>query len=147
MIKKTTKEKEKKTTAKKPAKRIKKIKDISTVKEELHEKKRIRKPSPVYALDITETLYLSHDTYSWKIMKKNTAKNKQGEYFPDKALLYYATLDQAIKGIVQYQLLVPDELKEIKQRLQDIYNLIDKRIPPNIKPRSLFHLKKETQDD
>ena len=98
-----------------------------------------KKPMPKYALKLTDDLYITHDSRSWVIVQKNYSKNKiTGEYYPDKPFLWYWTLEAALKGAVQYKLKVPNELKEIADRIEDIYKLIDARIPKGIKPKDLF---------
>ena len=123
--------------------KMKELKDIRQVQKIVQESNspgvRGKKPNPKYALRLTEDIYITHDSRSWVVVKKNFTVNKTtGEYYPDKPFLWYSTLEQAIKGAVQYKLKVPDELKEISERIEDIYKLIDKRIPKGIKPRDLF---------
>lgn len=123
--------------------KMKEIKDIRKAKKIITQsnapKVRGKKPMPKYALKITDDLYISYDSRSWCIVQKNFTINKTtGEYYPDKAFLWYQTLDQAIKGLVQYKIRVPKELKEIVERVEDIYKLIDARIPKGIKPKDLF---------
>lgn len=101
--------------------------------------RRGKKPNPKYVLSITDDLYISYDSRSWTVVQKNYTKNKiTGEYYPDKPFLWYTTLDQALKGLVQYKIRVPSEAKEIIDRVEDIYKLIDNRIPKGIKPKDLF---------
>ena len=101
--------------------------------------KRGKKPNPKYALQLTEDIYITHDSRSWMVVQKNYSKNKiTGAYYPDKPFLWYWTLEAALKGAVQYKLKVPNELKEIADRIEDIYKLIDTRIPKSIRPKDLF---------
>lgn len=126
--------------------KLKEIKDERKAQKIIQESNRLsmgikrgKKPSPKYALQITDDIYITHDSRSWVVVKKNYTKNNTtGEYYPDKPFLWYWTLEAALKGVVQYKLKVPDELKDIPSRIEDIYKLIDKRIPPNIRPEDLF---------
>ena len=126
--------------------KIKEIKDTRKAQKIVYDSnglstgaRRGKKPNPKYALKITEDIYITHDSRSWVIVQKNYTKNKTtGEYYPDKPFLWYWTLEGAIKGAVQYKLKVPNELKEISERIEDIYKLIDKRIPKGIQPKDLF---------
>ena len=126
--------------------KMKEIKDTRKAQKIVYESnglsskaKRGKKPNPKYALQLTEDIYITHDSRSWVIVQKNYSKNKTtGEYYPDKPFLWYGTLEQALKGAVQYKIRVPNELKEIADRVEDIYKLIDKRIPKGIKPKDLF---------
>lgn len=101
--------------------------------------KKGKKPNPVYALQITDDLYISHDARSWTVVQKNNNINKTtGEYYPDKPFLWYSTLAQAIKGLIQYKIKVPDEILDINEKIQKVYDLVDKRIPAGIKVEDLF---------
>ena len=126
--------------------KMKEIKDIRKAQKIAYESnglsksaKRGNKPNPKYALKLTDDIYITHDSRSWVIVQKRYTVNKTtGEFHPDKPFLWYSTLDQALKGAVQYKIRVPNELKEIANRVEDIYKLIDKRIPKGIKPKDLF---------
>lgn len=101
--------------------------------------KRGNKPMPKYALKLTDDIYITHDSRSWMVVQKNySKKSTTGEYYPDKPFLWYGTLEQALKGVVRYKIRVPNELKEIADRVEDIYKIIDTRIPKGIKPKDLF---------
>lgn len=126
--------------------KMKEIKDARKAKKIVYESnglttgaKRGKKPNPKYALKITEDIYITHDSRSWVIVQKNYTKNKKGEFYPDKPFLYYWTLEEAVKGAVQYKLKVPNEVKEMAERIKDIYKLIDERIPKGIRPKDLFN--------
>lgn len=126
--------------------KMKEIKDTRKAKKIVYESnglssmaKRGKKPMPKYALKLTDDIYITHDSRSWMIVQKNySKKSTTGEYYPDKPFLWYETLEQALKGAVRYKIRVPNELKEIADRVEDIYKLIDARIPKGIKPKDLF---------
>lgn len=124
-------------------KKIKEIRNLSKAKDIIEESKMKkagkRKPLPRYALEITDELYIMPDARCWKVLQKNHTINKQtGKPNPDKPFLYYGELHDAIKGLAKYHITIPDEVKTIQHKIDEMCKMIDKRVPKGVKPYDLF---------
>lgn len=107
-----------------------------------------RKPLPKRALYVTDDLYITYDSRNWMIVQVNNKKDKEGNYYPDKPFLYCTNLDYAIKILCDYKIQITQEIQDLQKELHKLYNLIDQRIPQNIKPRDLFvELQKDTEEE
>lgn len=102
------------------------------------EKRKGRVAQPKHVLKLTEYLYITCDRYQFILKEVNTLKNKKGEPYPDISLLYSASLEGIIKLAVRYMTRVPSDILELREKLENIYDLIDARIPVDVKPRDLF---------
>ena len=64
----------------------------------------------------------------------------------DKAIAYASTLDWMLKIMVQRMIRIPSDFIELGNKLQEIYDLIDARIPADTRPRDVFEDCKYKQD-
>ena len=122
----------------------------SPVKAHIEEltKKRGRPNAPSHVLRLTDWLYIKADAHCWAVMEIVENNRPNGEKYPDKAILFYTTLQDAIRGAVNYGIRVPLEYIKLMEKLDDIYSLIEARIPPNVRPKDLFtDLLVEESDD
>lgn len=91
---------------------------------------------PKHVLKINNWLYVTCDKYGWMIMQVSDKINqKTGEKYPDKAIAYASTLDWMLKIMVQRMIRIPSDFIELGNKLQEIYDLIDARIPADTRPR------------
>ena len=99
-----------------------------------------RPKMPKHVLKINNWLYVTCDKYGWMIMQVSDKINqKTGEKYPDKALAYASTLDWIIHILAMRMTRdTPRDFIELNNKLDDIYELIKDRIPPNIRPKNLF---------
>lgn len=96
---------------------------------------------PSNVLKLNNWLYITCDAYCWIIKEVNTQVNpKTGEKYPDKCLLYSPDLDGIIRAAVRYMSRVPSDILTLSKKLDEIYKLIDERIPENVKPNDLFEV-------
>ena len=94
---------------------------------------------PKHVLKINNWLYVTCDKYGWMIMQVSDKINqKTGEKYPDKAIAYASTLDWMLKIMVQRMIRIPSDFIELGNKLQEIYDLIDARIPADTRPRDVF---------
>ena len=95
-----------------------------------------------HVLPITEWLYITCDSRTWKLVEViDKVDSKTGKKLPDKPVIYWPHLDGLLKSCIHHELLVPDDIKKLNENFNHLYKLIDERIPPNVKPRDLFELK------
>ena len=125
-----------------PRKKLKIIDVPDKVTKALQETKtKIGKPKmPKHVLKINDWLYITCDKCGWMIMQVSDKINqKTGEKYPDKALAYASTLDWIIHILAMRMTRdTPRDFIELNNKLDDIYELIKDRIPPNIRPKNLF---------
>ena len=125
-----------------PRKKLKIIDKPDNVSKALQETKtKVGKPKmPKHVLKINDWLYITCDKCGWMIMQVSDKINqKTGEKYPDKALAYASTLDWIIHILAMRMTRdTPRDFIELNNKLDDIYELIKDRIPPNIKPKNLF---------
>lgn len=125
-----------------PRKKLKIIDVPDKVTKALQETKtKVGKPKmPKHVLKINDWLYITCDKCGWMIMQVSDKINqKTGEKYPDKALAYASTLDWIIHILAMRMTRdTPRDFIELNNKLDDIYELIKDRIPPNIKPKNLF---------
>lgn len=96
---------------------------------------------PKNVLKLNNWLYITCDSYCWIIKEVNTQVNpKTGEKYPDKCLLYSPDLCGIIRVAVRYMSRVPGDILALSKKLEEIYKLIEARIPANVKPRDLFEV-------
>lgn len=94
---------------------------------------------PKGVLRLNNWLYITCDRYCWIIKEVNTQINPAtGKKYADKCLLYAVDLNSIIKCAVKYLSRVPGDILALDKKLNEIKDLIDKRIPGNIKPTDLF---------
>ena len=94
---------------------------------------------PKHVLKINNWLYVTCDKYGWMIMQVSDKINqKTGEKYPDKAIAYASTLDWMLKIMIQRMIRIPSDFIELGNKLQEIYDLIDVRIPADTRPRDVF---------
>lgn len=110
---------------------------------------KVGKPKmPKHVLKINNWLYVTCDKYGWMIMQVSDKINqKTGEKYPDKAIAYASTLDWMLKIMVQRMIRIPSDFIELGSKLQEIYDLIDARIPADTRPRDVFEDCKYKQDE
>lgn len=107
-----------------------------------------RPKMPKHVLKINNWLYVTCDKYGWMIMQVSDKINqKTGEKYPDKAIAYASTLDWMLKIMVQRMIRIPSDFIELGNKLQEIYDLIDARIPADARPRDVFEDCKYKQDE
>lgn len=125
-----------------PRKKLKIIDVPDKVTKALQETKtKVGKPKmPKHVLKINDWLYITCDKCGWMIMQVSDKINqKTGEKYPDKALAYASTLDWIIHILAMRMTRdTPRDFIELNNKLDDIYELIKDRIPPNIRPKNLF---------
>ena len=125
-----------------PRKKLKIIDVPDKVTKALQETKtKVGRPKmPKQVLKINDWLYITCDKYNWMIMQVSDKINqKTGEKYPDKALAYASTLDWIIHILAMRMTRdTPRDFIELNNKLDDIYELIKDRIPPNIRPKNLF---------
>ena len=125
-----------------PRKKLKIIDVPDKVTKALQETKtKVGKPKmPKHVLKINDWLYITCDKCCWMIMQVSDKINqKTGEKYPDKALAYASTLDWIIHILAMRMTRdTPRDFIELNNKLDDIYELIKDRIPPNIRPKNLF---------
>ena len=125
-----------------PRKKLKIIDVPDNVSKALQETKtKVGKPKmPKHVLKINDWLYITCDKCGWMIMQVSDKINqKTGEKYPDKALAYASTLDWIIHILAMRMTRdTPRDFIELNNKLDDIYELIKDRIPPNIRPKNLF---------
>ena len=124
-----------------PRKKLKIIDVPDKVTKALQETKtKVGKPKmPKHVLKINDWLYVTCDKYGWMIMQVSDKINqKTGEKYPDKAIAYASTLDWMLKIMVQRMIRIPSDFIELGNKLQEIYDLIDARIPADTRPRDVF---------
>lgn len=125
-----------------PRKKLKIIDKPDNVSKALQETKtKVGKPKmPKHVLKINDWLYITCDKCGWMIMQVSDKINKKtGEKYPDKALAYASTLDWIIHILAMRMTRdTPRDFIELNNKLDDIYELIKDRIPPNIRPKNLF---------
>ena len=132
---------------------IKNVKPKDTTTKDRIKKLATKKGKPVmpkHVLKLTDWLYISCDAHCWRVVEVNDKCNPTtGEKYPDKPLLYSSSLDGIIKLSCHYLAKVPADVIELGKKLDNIYKLIDSRIPKNIKPKDLFEdmQKEEVLDD
>ena len=123
---------------------IKKIKPKDNSTKERIKKlatKRGRPLMPKHVLRLSDWLYITCDTHCWKIVEIT------GEKSPNKALLYSSSLEGILKLACHYMAKVPADVLELGKKLDDIYKLIDKRIPKGIEPEDLFEELRVSDED
>lgn len=125
-----------------PRKKLKIIDKPDNISKALQETKtKVGKPKmPKHVLKINDWLYITCDKCGWMIMQVSDKINqKTGEKYPDKALAYASTLDWIIHILAMRMTRdTPRDFIELNNKLDDIYELIKDRIPPNIRPKNLF---------
>lgn len=125
-----------------PRKKLKIIDKPDNVSKALQETKtKVGKPKmPKHVLKINDWLYITCDKCGWMIMQVSDKINKKtGEKYHDKALAYASTLDWIIHILAMRMTRdTPRDFIELNNKLDDIYELIKDRIPPNIRPKNLF---------
>ena len=125
-----------------PRKKLKIIDKPDNVSKALQETNtKVGKPKmPKHVLKINDWLYITCDKCGWMIMQVSDKINqKTGEKYPDKALAYASTLDWIIHILAMRMTRdTPRDFIELNNKLDDIYELIKDRIPPNIRPKNLF---------
>ena len=112
-------------------------------------KKKGRPHSKVkHVLPITDWLYITCDSRTWKLVEVVDKVNpKTGEKYPDRPLTFCTHLNEMIESCVHHMLLVPDDIQKLNNNFNHVYALINERIPANIKPKDLFKdIVKEEED-
>lgn len=111
---------------------------ITPARIEKAEKRKGKAIQPKHVLKLTEHLYITCDKYQFILKEVNTLKDKKGNKLPDVNLLYSPYLDGIIKLSAKYMSRVPMDVLELKEKLENIYGLIDARIPVDVNPKDLF---------
>lgn len=102
--------------------------------------KKGKAPARNMVLQITPWLYIAPDPHCWIVREVR-------EDGRDRALLYYPDLRDAIMGVARRMVRVPGDVAELGKKMDDIYSLIDARVPVGIKPKDLFTFEiKQTED-
>lgn len=102
------------------------------------EKRKGKAVQPKHVLKLSEHLYITCDKYQFILKEVNTLTDKKGNKLKDTNLLYSPYLDGIIKLSAKYMSRVPADILELEKKLENIYDLIEARIPVDIKPRDLF---------
>lgn len=89
-------------------------------------------PMPKHVLKLTDWLYIKADAHCWAVCEVTDKKQ------PDRPLLYYTTLQEALLGAVNYGIKPQIDYNKLLKKLDDIYSLISVRIPADVKPQDLF---------
>ena len=97
------------------------------------EKRKDKVEQPLHVLKLTEHLYITCDKYQFILKEVNTNKK-----FPDPSLLYSPYLAGILKLAAKYMSRIPADVKELGEKLDHIYGLIEARVPADIKPKDLF---------
>lgn len=111
---------------------------ITPARIEKAEKRKGKAIQPKHVIKLTEHLYITCDKYQFILKEVNTLKDKKGNKLPDVNLLYSPYLDGIIKLSAKYMSRVPMDVLELKEKLENIYGLIDARIPVDVNPKDLF---------
>lgn len=92
-----------------------------------------------HVLPITDWLYITCDSFCWKLMEINDGVSPTtGEKYRDKPLKYTQHLDEMLSVCAHMMLKIPGDVVELNENFTRIYNLINSRIPADIKPADLF---------
>ena len=111
------------------------------------EKRKGKAVQPKHVLKLTEHLYITCDKCQFILKEVNTLTDKKGNPYPDANLLYSPYLDGIIKLSAKYMSRVPADVLELKKKLENIYDLIEARIPADIKPKDLFEEYERNDND
>ena len=111
------------------------------------EKRKGKAVQPKHVLKLTEHLYITCDKCQFILKEVNTLTDKKGNPLPDTNLLYSPYLDGIIKLSAKYMSRVPADVLELKKKLENIYDLIEVRIPVDIKPKDLFEEYERNDND
>ena len=122
--------------------RVKQIVDMTQIKADHLKTLNTKKGRPImpkHILKITDWLYITCDSRQWILKEVNDKINpKTNEKYPDIGLFYTNDLAYMIKLLAGYSIKVPKDIVDLNAHIQSIYDLIDKRIPKNIRPKDLF---------
>lgn len=110
-------------------------------------KKKGRVPMPKYVLKLTDYLYITCDSRCWMIKEVVEGVDKDGNKRPDKALCYAVTLEGILQVAAQRMVRVPGDVMKLADRMKEIYDLIDARVPVGIKPKDLFEVYQTSGDE
>lgn len=111
------------------------------------EKRKGRVVQPKHVLKLSEYLYITCDRHQFILKEVNTLKDKEGNPYPDICLMYATSLDGILKLAVKYMSRVPADILELSDKLKAIYDLIEARIPVDVKPRDLFEEYERNDND
>ena len=107
---------------------------------QLAQKKIGKKKAPKHVLPITDFLYITCDSKQWILYEVTEQKL-------DKPIYYARSLDYMLKILANLKIQVPGDVKQLSKQIQEVYDLIDARIPADIKPKDLFQLKEVDIED
>lgn len=130
--------------------KLKKVITNNSTKEEIKKLnvKRGKPKMPKHVLRLTDWLYITCDSRCWRVVKVNDKVNPNtGEKYPDKSLFYCTSLQGIIEIATRYMIRVPADIVELNEKMQEVYTLINTRIPKGIKPKDLFELEDVEDDD
>ena len=122
---------------------VKKVIKNNTMKEHVKQlnTKRRKASIPKYVLKLTDWLYITCDRHCWMIKEVIDKINPTtGEKYPDKPILFAGDFNGILKVAVNYMIRVPVELEELSKKIDEVYSLIDSRVPANTKPKNMFEV-------
>lgn len=128
------------------------IKDLTKItpnKIKAAEKRKDKVKQPLHVLKLTDHLYITCDKYQFILKEVNNLTDKKGNKIPDPSLLFSPYLDGILKLVAKYMSRVPTDVRELGEKLDNIYGLIDARVPADIKPKDLFveYERNDTNDE
>lgn len=101
---------------------------------------------PKYVLKLTDWLYITCDKYNWMICEVNDKINPNtGEKYPDRPFLFAGNLNQILHIATNYMIRVPVDLWKLTQKIQEIHDLIDDRVPTNTNPKDFLEIREENK--
>ena len=102
-------------------------------------KKEGNPPMPNYVLKLTDYLYITCDKYCWMVKEVVDKVNPAtGEKYPDKPFLYAGRLCDILRVVADYMIRIPADVEMLSKKMDEIYSLIDTRVPAKSSPRALF---------
>ena len=101
-------------------------------------KRKDKVKQPEHVLKLNDHLYITCDKYQFILKEVNNLTDKKGNPYPDISLLYSPYLDGILKVTAKYMSRIPADVRELGEKLDNIYDLIDARIPTDVRPRDLF---------
>lgn len=101
------------------------------------------------AIAINKEWQIDSDQFNWILQRKVIVKDKDTEaivkdYWTNQG--YYPTLPDAVKGLINLAIKVPDNVIGVLGVLADLYELIDKRFPVDT-PREKKVMKTKEADE
>lgn len=97
---------------------------------------------PKKVLTLNKDYYITCDKYTWILVKKG------GKGECDECVCYCPYFKDMLKIVATRFCRIPKDVQALGEKMDKIYNLIDKRIPENYRVKDLVnHLEGETYDN